>query len=451
MQIRQFRAVPVATPAQHRFCVRFSARSAGLILSFLFIGITLSIPSFGRVETYCPVEHTANSGDHLLITGKFTHPRIWIDRWNTTQFKFNGTDIFHDVFFSRNTSQVVLVGPNFDDTTIPWLRDDFRYTLNGFPARLLFPSRHEGSSAYYAYVTPLGNQPVPQLLNSITFAVYAGSTTVSGHPNITMHEPLGEWVLTKRAAIVGSLGSMIMFAAKNNYVLAQYIAYHVKVGFDTFLCYLNQPWDQSWLDDHQNVTSLLRVFPPNHRHINIIFISYGVSYDDHRGGTRSAQVAAQNHAWNFFPELDWIFTHDIDEFIVPHQHSQVTDYLETVPRHVAGLIVETSWFGCPVGEPVWDGQTFLEILIARENATSGSGRAKPAVRPGKITHVHVHWIHDSRYAVVDVPPSMWLINHYFAVGRPRHCPAAGHNQTIDDRAKLLWGPKPNQKLLSWSI
>jgi hypothetical protein len=128
--------------------------------------------------------------------------------------------------------------------------------------------------------------------------------------------------------------------------LVEWLAFHFAVGADRIIIFSNESEDDQIL--------LLRKIAAREPRLTVI--------DWASPHNESPQISAYRHAMRMI-STDWVSFIDIDEFIVPMEHTSITNYLMTVPSDVSSIHINWRNFGSSgIAEANYDlvTRTFLE-------------------------------------------------------------------------------------------
>jgi hypothetical protein len=176
--------------------------------------------------------------------------------------------------------------------------------------------------------------------------------------------------------------------------LPECLAYQAAVGFDTIIAYENLSIDATpkilaraarWMD--------VRAVPWN------------------RQGKGTQTGAYQHCLDNFGREFDWIAFIDSDEFLVPHTHPSVREFLNS---HDANAMVVVNWamFGS-CGHVDFPSGLIIESFTRRAHSAFGpNGHVKSIARPEQVCGVVNAHLLDVRGGPVVLPDGRPVVEWY---------------------------------------
>ncbi|HEX3899453.1 MAG TPA: glycosyltransferase family 2 protein [Mycobacteriales bacterium] len=201
--------------------------------------------------------------------------------------------------------------------------------------------------------------------------------------------------------------------------IAEWIAYHLAVGFDTLILYDNASTDAT-------------------RHVAGKMAQVGdVRCLDWPRRHQSAHTEAIDDGLKRFgAEFDWMFFFDVDEFVLPIEHPSIAQVMTSYGSDVAAVGFNWLMYGSSGLAEQPDGSLVIEAF-RRHSAPSFEPNAlvKSAVRPDRALRClssHAFEV-DGRYVAGDGDDADWLfpgrtanaplryggarINHYFTKSR----------------------------------
>ena len=194
--------------------------------------------------------------------------------------------------------------------------------------------------------------------------------------------------------------------------VAEWIAYHLAVGFDSVIIFDNLSTD--------NTAAVIAAFAPFH---DVRCIDWPIT-------TAVYQMQAYDHAVaQFRHEFDWICFIDSDEFLVPRRDDGVKTFLEAFTDQAA-IAINWAVFGSSGHMRQPDGLIVEQFLRRSENTFSINRHVKSFVRPTQVIssanphyfNVSGAYVTDSRKAVEWQTPGITAaqpdyefmqVNHYF--------------------------------------
>ena len=160
--------------------------------------------------------------------------------------------------------------------------------------------------------------------------------------------------------------------------LKEWLDYHILVGVDKFYLYDN--------DSTDNTKEILKPY-----------IERGiVDYTYWPGKVQQINSYIDSLNKHSF-ETRWMAIIDLDEFIVPVEHDTVPEYLDTLPKHFAELVIGWEQYGSSGHIHKPDG---LLIENYKHHALKSWG-VKSIVNPRLVCEVHNPHIHDIAGFIID--------------------------------------------------
>lgn len=181
--------------------------------------------------------------------------------------------------------------------------------------------------------------------------------------------------------------ALVAIAKNEGRFLTEWLAYHLRLGFDRIFVYDNESND----DSARILDSLAEEYPVK----RIPWLSEP---------KKSPQIAAYNHALaNHLSGYDWVAFVDCDEFIVLHEDADMAEFLERFGDDVGAVALNWITFGS-------DGQKTCDYELVTQTFRSGphdkfgnNHHIKTIARVGCIESMAIHhaelktgrWVHAS--------------------------------------------------------
>ena len=185
--------------------------------------------------------------------------------------------------------------------------------------------------------------------------------------------------------------------------LKEWLDYHILVGVEKFYLYDNESTDDT-----------KEILKP--------YIDQGIVDYIYWPGKSQQQPAYTDSFNKHAEETKWMAVIDLDEFLVATDYENIVDYLNTLPKGFAQLVIGWEQYGSSGHKTKPDGLVIENYKYHRKNPHG----VKSIVNPRLIVNPHVH-VHDvagfmidengkklGRLNQVDNPPSVQKIriNHY---------------------------------------
>jgi hypothetical protein len=201
--------------------------------------------------------------------------------------------------------------------------------------------------------------------------------------------------------------------------IAEWIAYHLAIGFDALLVYDHGSTDRT----RELVTAMSRVGDVRCREWTDTSATFQAN-------------ACQDALERFGAEFEWLFCLDADEFVLPLSHSSIGPVMAGYPSDVAAVGFNWLMYGSSGLETQPEGSLVIEAFQSHSEPSFDPNRhVKSAVRPYRtLSCLNPHWFEvRGRYVLADGQDADWQwegfatsppvvdaparINHYFTKSR----------------------------------
>lgn len=167
--------------------------------------------------------------------------------------------------------------------------------------------------------------------------------------------------------------AVVAIAKNEGKFIAEWIAFHLSIGCDRIVIYLNDSTDNT----ASIIEKISREFPVE-------------SIDWPSSNHRSPQRMAYSHAAKTISDCEWLAFIDIDEFIVPWRYGSIQKYLDKAGPEVSAIGINWRMFGSS-GQTSPDYESVLHTF--RRCSQPGfdfNNHIKTIARASKIDEVFIH-------------------------------------------------------------